>query len=187
MSDERFDLYYRGDLLDGYFADFVKVDMARLFKVDLDRIEPYFSGEPQTIKLNVDRATAAKYQKALLGIGARLLVVKQGARVEAKPSSAATASTQNKTSPDPTGDGWRILPPGSELGEHRDVTPVEVDISGLSVAAVGVDLVEHSQSPEPVQVDISGLKLDEPGVDLVEPDNSEPPPAPDTSHLKLEQ
>lgn len=199
MSSERFDLYFRGELLDGYFADFVKVDMARLFKVDLARIEPYFSGEPQTIKLNVDRATAAKYQKALKAIGAKLLVVNQGTAIETKPAQpaadaaathgqAATATTQ-AAPPEParTSEGdWGLLPPGSDLGEHRDIQPVSVDVSGLSIAEVGVDLGEQSDKPPPVRVDISGLQLDEPGVDLIEADSSRPPPAPDTSHLKLE-
>lgn len=189
MSSERFDLYFKGELLDGYFADFVKVDMARLFKVDLARIEPYFSGEPQTIKLNVDRATAAKYQKALMDIGARLVVVNQGATVETRPTPAQTrtAPAPAEASATQTKGGWSLLPPGSDLGEHRDIQPVSVDVSGLSIAEVGVDLVEHTDRPPPVQVDISGLRLDEPGVNLIEPDSSEPPPAPDTSHLKLEQ
>lgn len=194
MSSERFDLYFCGELLDGYFADFVKVDMARLFKVDIARIEPYFSGEPQTIKLNVDRATAARYQKALTDIGARLLIVRQGATVETKtaqptgepaPTPPQAVTTENTSSV--TEGNWQLLPPGSDLGEHRDAEPVSVDVSGLSIAEVGVDLGEHSDRPPPVQVDISGLQLDEPGVDLIEADASEPPSAPDTSHLKLEQ
>ncbi|MHA7880987.1 MAG: hypothetical protein ACX931_14435 [Saccharospirillum sp.] len=185
MSTDRFDLYFRGELYEGHFADFVKVDMARLFKVDLDRIEPYFSGEPQTIKLDVDRATAAKYQRALKEIGARLVVVPQGKRLAPSPAQHST-----RVSPPPTETGaakpWSVLPAGSDIGEHREVPPVAVDTSGLSLAEAGVDLVDNPVRPEPVQVDISGLTLDEPGADLTDGKAPDPPPAPDTSHLTLE-
>jgi hypothetical protein len=79
-----------------------------------------------------------------------------------------------------------VLPAGSDIGEHRDVQPVAVDTSGLSLAEAGVDLIDNPVRPEPVQVDISGLTLDEPGADLTDGKAPAAPPAPDTSHLTLE-
>ncbi len=183
MSDERFDIYFRGDILDGFFIDFVKADMARLFKTEESRLAPFFTGRPHPVKLKVDKATAAKYQKALTEIGAKPVIVPAGQPVP-EPEPAQTGESGRDT-PEQAED-WSILPPGSDIGEHRDVTPVQVDTSALSVAEVGVTLVENPERPEPVSVDISGLSVGQVGERLVEEDNTPPPPAPDTSHLKLE-
>lgn len=185
MSDERFDIYFRGEILDGFFIDFVKADMARLFKTEESRLAPFFSGRPHPVKLKVDKATAAKYQKALTDIGAKPIIVPAGQTVPEPEPEPVQAEEGGRSNPAPAGD-WSILPPGSDIGEHRDVTPVQVDTSALSVAEVGVTLVENPERPEPVSVDISGLSMGQVGERLVEEDNTPPPPAPDTSHLKLE-
>lgn len=218
MSEPRYDIYFRGDLLDGFYADFVKADMAQLFKTDPDRLEAFFSGTPQPVKLKVDKPTAAKYKAALEKIGAKPIIVPMG---KAPPAVATPAPQPESGQPreagqaasTPTGEGdWSILPAGSDIGEQRDVQPVSVDTSGLSIAQAGATLVENPERPAPVQVDISGLSLDEPGVTLVENperpapvqvdisalsldepgvtlvenDKAAPPPPPDISHLTLE-
>lgn len=190
MSTDRYDIYFRGDILDGFFEDFVKADMARLFKTDESRIEPFFSGQPQAIKLKVDKATAAKYQKALKDIGAKPIIVPAGQPIpdnQAPSEQKSEATRENAPASASTDDAdWTILPPGSDIGEHRDVQPVAVDISGLSVADVGASLVDQPQQQEPVEVDLSGLSLGEVGETLVDDESPAPPPAPDTSHLTLE-
>jgi hypothetical protein len=198
MSEPRYDIYFQGDLLDGFYLDFVQADMAKLFKADPSKIEAFFSGTPQPVKLKVDKPTAAKYKMALEKIGARPIIVPMGelpaARASVPRKEAGTGSVEGGTTESvgarhthPVNEGdWSILPPGSDIGEHREQPPVAVDTSRFSVAQVGATLVEHPNRPEPVQVDISGLTLDEPGVTLVESDRSAPPPAPDTSHLGLE-
>lgn len=224
MSEARYDIYFRGDLLEGFYADFVKADMAQLFKTDPARLEAFFSGKPQPVKLKVDRPTAAKYKAALEKIGAKPIIVPMGeaiptgaarsegsASTSQQPSSGARSVTQPETESGGTSD-WTVLPAGSDIGEHRDIQPVAVDITGLSLAQAGATLVEHPERPSPVQVDISGLSLDapgvtlvenperptpvqvdlsglsldEPGVTLVDSDQTAPPPPPDISHLKLE-
>ncbi|GGX66685.1 hypothetical protein [Saccharospirillum salsuginis] len=189
MSTDRYDIYFRGEILDGYFEDFVKADMARLFKTEEHRIEPFFSGQPQPIKLKVDKATAAKYQKALKDIGAKPVIVPAGQPLPEPQAQTTSAPETGAASPSPSGEpssDWTILPPGSDIGEHRDIQPVAVDTSGFSIAEVGVTLVENAEQPEPVRVDISSLSMGEVGETLVEEDKNPPPPAPDTSHLKLE-
>jgi len=208
MTEARYDIYYCGDLLDGFYQDFVKADMAALFKADPNKLNAFFSGKPQPVKLNVDKLTAAKYQAALENIGARPIVVPTGEAPATRDPKSAVSSDKTTTAreendaanahdiatesgivagskPDEAGK-WGIMPAGSDIGERRNESPVEVDTSQLSIAQVGADLIEHPSRPEPVQVDISGLTLDEPGVILIEPDRSPPPKAPDISHLALE-
>lgn len=216
MSEERFDLYFKGDLLDGYYADFVKVDMARLFKTDVERIEPFFSGQPQPVKLKVDKAAAAKYQKALKAIGARLLIVPAGqplpTRHRHRQGTESNAAQPTSESEKAAAPAWKILPPGSDIGERRDQAAVYVDTSRLSLAIVGAPLVDKPKAPEPEPVDTSSLSLadageplveatrqpeprpidtsslsvGEVGETLVEEDKTPPPPPPNTSHLSLE-
>lgn len=224
MSEARYDIYFRGDLLDGFFADFVKADMAQLFKTDPARLEGFFSGTPQPIKLKVDRPTAAKYKAALEKIGAKPIIVPMGEAIPAgamQPTASNPETNRHANAPDPekraestssSSKAWIILPVGSDIGEQREVQPVSVDTTGLSLAEAGATLVEHPERPTPVQVDISGLSLDEPGATLVENparpvlvqvdisglsldepgvtlvygDKPAPPPPPDISHLTLE-
>jgi hypothetical protein len=199
MSEARFDIYFKGDLLDGFFLDFVKADMAQLFKTDETRLASFFSGSPQPIKLNVDKPTVTKYKQALEKIGARPIILPAGQVPVAEPVRPASVpndaalTTQQVPEPDNSQppvttetSNWTLLPPGSNIGEQRDQTVVLVDISSLSLAEVGVSLVDSPEAPTPVKIDISALSLDEPGANLIEPNRSEPPTAPDVSHLKLE-
>lgn len=194
MSEERFDIYFRGDLLEGFFVDFVRADMARLFKTDEARLAAFFSGDAQPIKLKVDKATAAKYQKALKQIGARPIIVPAG---QAVPEPEAEQASGHRPAPAPTPDDeqsatadesdWTILPPGSDIGEAREAPPARVDTSALSLAEPGADLVDARTEPDPTVVDTSSLSLAEAGADLLEDGRAAPPPAPDTSHLSLDE
>ncbi|WP_051207471.1 hypothetical protein [Saccharospirillum impatiens] len=193
MSEARYDIYFRGDLLDGFYADFVKADMAQLFKTDPARLAAFFSGTPQPIKLKVDKPTAAKYKAALEKIGAKPIIVPMGKA----PPAVTTPGQQpengqpgqaGKAASTPAGESdWTILPAGSDIGEHRDVRPVAVETGGLSLAQAGVTLVEHPERPTPVPVDISGLSLDEPGVNLVENPSRPAPFQVDISGLSLDE
>jgi hypothetical protein len=99
-------------------------------------------------------------------------------------------------------------PPGTQIVEHQDVPPPQIDTTGMSLDQSEADLVEHEEPPplnvdlsgmtldEPgarigeeeevpeLEVDLSGMTLDEPGVTLVEPEEPKEPKI-DTSHLKL--
>ncbi|MEX0623640.1 hypothetical protein [Saccharospirillum sp.] len=193
MSEARYDIYFRGDLLDGFYADFVKADMAQLFKTDPARLEAFFAGTPQPVKLKVDKPTAAKYKAALEKIGAKPIIVPMGkappAVANPTPQPEANTTDQDtKVAPASAGaSDWTILPPGSDIGEHRDIQPMSVDISGLSLAQMGAALVEQQPRPTPVQVDISGLSLDEPGATLVDHPNRPAPVQVDISALSLDE
>lgn len=64
---------------------------------------------------------------------------------------------------------------------------VQVDISGLSMAAAGTEVLKEEERRQvtPVQVDLSGLSMAEVGAPLEELREHKPLMNPDTSYLKL--
>ncbi|WP_108126927.1 hypothetical protein [Saccharospirillum mangrovi] len=158
MSQTYFDLYYRGDVLDGYSADQVRRDLAVLFKTDDARVATYFSGRTEVIKLRVAEVTVARYQRALRDIGAELIVVPEGAPAPADP---------------------RPIQPTA--------APVSIDTSSLSLAQTGADVLDE-RPQQPAAVAVSGLSLSDTGADLRDTTGAaqdDVPKPPDTSHLTL--
>lgn len=203
MSEARYDVIFSGKLVEGAAVDQVKANVARLFKVEVAKVERLFSGSPVVIKKGVDEATAKRYLLALKKAGAiceakRLQqsaappqapqgapdgkqVAAQAESAEAgDPGAIELVSDPNKMSEAEVAAGeegatrYVIKSPPASLGELR----------GTSVDEPGVVLVAPEEAPEP-QVDISGIRMDEPGVVLVEPEEV-PEPQVDISGLSLD-
>ena len=189
---ERFQLMFRGEILDGQHKAVVKKRLAQLLNIDDDRVQRLFAGEPVVIKKDVDRATAARYQDEFKKAGARLRV-----------TGDADASGE-----DPT-----IADPGAMLSDAADEPPPAApDTSHLSVAETGSDLLEEEHRAEEVVLDVDpdfdlaapgtdmgqitadavDVEIDPdftvapPGADMDESEKSAPPAPPDTTHINLE-
>ena len=65
MSDERFDIVFGGELLEGFAPATVADNLARLFKATPETVARLLDGGTHTLKRNVDAATAAKYRSAM--------------------------------------------------------------------------------------------------------------------------
>lgn len=208
MSGNLFAVVFSGQLVEGATAARVKANFARLFKVELAKVEPMFGGKPVAIKKGLDEATARKYQQVLRQAGAVCRVVGMAAPAQrtgvrpakaagnggaaAVPASLATAARSTNPPPVPaTGRPRPDVPvlkatlaePGVLLKEPERVAPLRVDISRLSMGAVGETLVEAKPVPV-LRVDISGLSMAEPGVVLKEPEPVKPLDI-DTSRIRL--
>lgn len=270
MSDELFNVVFRGDIVPGQVLPEVKARFAQVFRLEADKVEPYFSGKPVVLKKECDRATADKFKAVLQQAGALVDIKSATAAapaprpVPARPAAApaapaaaltptpAAAPTQAAVAPAAAVAGeaaWslsargsdllkpgevvapepvqvnidhiqvvkrnpfatdaeaplepdrNIAPPaldlsayqlsqaGSDLTEYQPFVPRDIDLSGLSLDAVGADLVrEDEQLPlMEVAVDISGLDLAPPGGDLGQIAPPPPPPPPATDHLAVEK
>ncbi len=84
---------------------------------------------------------------------------------------------------------YQLAQPGANLGERRSPAPRDVDVSALSIAAVGVDLLrEDDKLPiMELEFDLSDISLAEPGQDLGQIQQPTPPAQPETSHISLQQ
>ena len=67
---ERYNVIFKGELLDGGDLDFVQDAFAKLFKLNLENVEKYFTGEPRVLRKKVDHKTAYQFKVRLEEIGA---------------------------------------------------------------------------------------------------------------------
>lgn len=136
MSEQRYDLIFRGDIVLGQDLGEVKARLQQLFKADAARIDALFSGRPVPLKRNLDEETAKKYQQVL---------AKAGAEVSMAPA-AGEEKPREKASP--RAGGLSLAPAGSLLlrpRERGEQPGVQVDISALSLKPVGGNLLEAAE------------------------------------------
>lgn len=154
MSQPSFDLYYRGELLDGYSVDSVRSAMAELFKTEAARIAPYFTGHPEVIKLNVAEPTVARYQAAMRDIGAQLIVVPAGQPAPtAKPAISNEPIDVDTTAFSLAQSGEPLLDTPSETAQVR------VDVSNLSLSDSDAVPSNQTNKDTPAPPDTSHLSL----------------------------
>lgn len=211
MTDSKYDIYFRGEILPG--ADEVKVRaaIATLFKADDVKLAELFSGKVNTIKKSVDKATAVKYQQAFKQAGAKAIVTIV-TEVAAPPISETAVLSDN--APLASQGSWDILPSGSDLltpEERRNTPDVDIDVSAIkmvspftdvgvsekvdpptpdtshiSVADVGEDMNPDRTDPVPdLTLDLSEYTVAEVGAALADKKEKKVPSAPDTNHIKL--
>lgn len=70
MSENRYDVVFYGEILDGFDVDSVKESFTRLFSITEDMVEQIFATQRVTIKPGLDEDTANKYQQAMERVGA---------------------------------------------------------------------------------------------------------------------
>lgn len=169
MSDQQFDVFFRGDIVAGQAVAEVKERLAGLFKLEAAQVEQLFSGRPTAIRRNLDEVSARKYEQALLKIGA--LAELRPVKVEEAPTAQAVAETPAAGSPDEppaelanTDGGLSLAPAGSDVlrpDERANVAATEVDVSALALEPGGGEILhdEEKRSVEATQVDTSHLEV----------------------------
>lgn len=212
MTEQYYDLFFKGELLDGYFADFVKSDIQKLFRADAAYVEKLFTGKEQLIKKQVNKATAVKFQQAFKQAGARLIVRLHGQTdVAAQPAAPAspeepaqelTTTTQEKPNASPAVPDNHIamasdapannsVPPEGDTASdfvvhHQPDIHAPEKTPDWDVAEAGSLLETLSDDPAPVQVDTSALSVAEPGANLGAGSGfEEPVPVIDTSQISI--
>lgn len=157
MTDQRYDLSYRGLLATGAEADEVRRRLGVIFRLNEAGLDRLFTGKPVIVKRDVDAATAAQFERLFAQAGAELTVVSVGAAA-----------------------------PGTHLGGDGPSPPLRIDTPALSLAPLGGLLEEPPPSVAP-ELDISYLSLvpgDDWTLEDCEPLPT-PIPLPDLSYLSL--
>ena len=186
MSDRRFEVIFRGDVVPGQSLMDVKRRLAELFGAPDAKVEQMFSGRPVVIKRDLDEEAAARYRVALKDAGAL---------VELRPVDSDSQTGSDTSRADQT-----VLPvanPADGAGEPSGQN-TEVPQSGpehskaaetIGVAPVGADVLppEYRRDFTPREVDTSYITVDEPGADVLKEEEKSPPieREVDTSHLSV--
>ena len=191
MSGETYAIVFNGGIVEGFAADTVKAQLAKLLKTDAKKTAALFSGKQIVLKKTTDRAEAAKYGKALKKVGAdvKIRIIKAGTAATAAPVKPAAAPVKPaaapaaETPPEPEApvmdtSGISLAPNEGDLFDPvpRAVIP-EIDLSSFSVAENdGSPLVEPSAEVV-VELDLSEFSVkDNDGTALVEHEDEAIPP-----------
>lgn len=186
MSEQRYDIYFKGDILPNFEPEKVKAAIGNLFKSDAAGIEKLFSGKVNPVKLNIDKATAIKYQKAFASAGAKALITAaKNTQTTPAAQAASTANTQEPATPQATiqpatqtekpSGSWDIAPTGSDLlkaNERKKEVTSNIDTSSFNLSSVAPLDLGHQKDKstlENVAVDefaVAQMDIAELGADI---------------------
>lgn len=177
MSQADYQVTLIGTPVPGVTEAQARAALARLFKLSEERVDALLADTPVVIKKGLDEATARKYRAALQQAGwlAEVDRPPTDAVVPAAPTPAANPSpvgapAEADTSRPSAGAGPQpieasLAPVGSLMAEPSEVPPLDVDLTGITLAEPGARISEPRDAA-PLQVDLSGLSLAEPGARL---------------------
>lgn len=154
MSQDRFDIYFAGEILPDHAPDAVRRWLGAQFSVQGKALERLFSGQPVRIKQGVDMDTAGRYRAAFRKAGALLEIRPADAANSAAPAQRAAAPPSRHTAPEPA-----LLPP--RTGSLDDCAPVVEAAPPPDVSHINLDTsgnpIDDSPAPPPAQIDTSHL------------------------------
>ena len=202
MSEQLYDIYFKGEALAGFENSQVQANVSHLFKASPEKIQHLFSGKVVALKKGLDKPTALKFQTALKTAGAKIYikqatsessVVSEQSRSKAA-SSAAPISTEEpveatKKAMQATEEqaGITVLPAGSDVlteNERSHVQAADIDTSTIHLASSFALPEEKLETVIPP--DVSHISAAEVGADILDqPEIKATIPAPDTSFIDL--
>lgn len=196
MSDELFNVVFRGDIVPGQSLPEVKQRFAQVFRLTPDKVDAYFSGKPVVLKKECDRATADKFRAVLQQAGAvvdiksasapaqvprpvpvRPVAAPPPASPAAAPATAAPAASVAAPPPEPSPADWSLNRQGTELlrpDERVAPPPVQVNIDHIQLkkrnpfALDAEEPLEEAHEATPPSLDLSAYKLAASGTALTE-------------------
>ncbi len=174
MSDEKYDVLFKGELVRSFEPAVVKKNIATLFKVDGSKLEALFSGKVVVLKRNLSFDAATKYRVAIKKAGARvdLVPVEPALDTNEGDSDNAASSSDSLASPAGVGYAMTVAPAGADVlnaTERKTVASVDVDTSSLSVKHADGDLLNPDEKTrfEPLDINLEGFDLAAVGEDLL--------------------
>lgn len=188
MSDQQFDIIFRGDIVFGHQLADVKARLQQLFKADAAKVEALFSGRPVPLKRGLDQASAQKYKEALIKAGAQVDIVPTGETKSApvaQPATAPTLSLAQRLELQAAADkeaaakeAVRREQAAREAAEKTAIAGESTTQSDWSLAPVGSYLLQPTErvQEEAIDIDTSAISLRAQGGNIL--DTSEQAPVP---------
>ena len=194
MSQIKFQIIVSGQLVEGVDINTAKNNVAKLFKTDISKVATMFSGQPVTIKKDLDENTTRQYMLALKKAG----LISKGRPMPSTRSQTPSATAPKKAPPPPPPLNTTTAKPaspqqsapeiaavGAELDQSPQPTAANINTDGLLMGEVGEQLVK-AQAIETPDIDTSHFETEDVGAEL---DRSSPHPEPeiDTAHLIMDE
>lgn len=177
MAEPDFQVVFDGQLVEGADPAEVKANIAKLFKMEIAKVEPLFSGRRTVVKRGLDEAAAQKYRIAFERAGAVATIVDPSEMTPAEagdegPNRLEIAEASRAPPPliarglPSAPDDMTMADAGAMLmDEPSTVEAPVIDTSHLTLSEPGVDLGEHEKVAAP-EFDLSAFELAPPGTTL---------------------
>ncbi|PCJ21694.1 MAG: hypothetical protein COB04_03020 [Gammaproteobacteria bacterium] len=179
MTDKLFNIVFNGEFVKGVNEAAVKTNVGKLFGLAEPQLAVIFSGKRVVLKKKIDSATAIKYRGKLKQAGIVTAIEPVAAEPENTvtpvksepidaPAAVAPEATPNDSSPEESSsqpeanaEDWVIAPVGVQLleGVEKQAIPQAPDVSHISVAPVGSEILVEKKQVVAVEVDISNLSI----------------------------
>lgn len=199
----RYKLLFRGQIAADQHMAVVRGRLQKMLKASDAQLELMFSGNPVTIKKDVDEAGAERYLDAFMQAGAKLEIVELDAEALAeaarKAEMVAVAAAYKKQQTEQlaaqvAAEQQSVPDADAEDGAGAQIISAATTdaIASFALANVGEDLAPAAaKTTQPVaSVAIGHLSVADAGGNLVEPAEASaamPLPPVDTSHLSLDE
>lgn len=212
MSDQLFQIIFRGKLLSGFTLEQARANLAQLFRTDEARIGAMLAQAKWVIKAGVNKETAQKIQEAMRNAGLMVAVMadESGAAPPATTTAPPTATAapiappapQRVVAPQPVQAATvkiapvmpvNIVPVNAVIDTPSDAAPLAVkpkvaafepDLSTFSLAEVGAIIDPSGPKKAERNFDVAQFSLANPGVQLIDKKPVAAKPI-DTSGLSL--
>ena len=192
MSDEKYDVVFRGQLAKGFSIDDAKKNIGALFKLPALKVEALFSGKRVVIKKNIDCEAASKYRVAIKKAGGLVEIIEREARTKASSQRKAVfnvgandVSSREGSAKSPSAPAQGLVKkPVNEKTASTSISSGSIPVaasSGVNVesskghqsfelAAVGADVLRESERKveEVSTIDLSAYSLSKTEGHLVE-------------------
>ena len=171
MSGETYAIVFNGGIVEGFAADTVKAQLAKLLKTDAKKTSALFSGKQIVLKKTTDRAEAAKYGKALKKVGAdvKIRIIKAGATAApAKPTAALSKPAAALSKPAAALSKPAAAPPKPTAAPPKPAAAPPKPAAAPPKPAAAL-AAETPSEPEAPVIDTSGISLAPNEGDLFDP------------------
>jgi hypothetical protein len=181
MSEELFQVVFRGKILTGFTPEQVRAQLALLFRTDENRIAAQLALPKWVIKSALSKASALQIQEKLRGLGMMVAVIADDAAAAKTPEPALTQAPQ----PEPTraSDSGQTAPVGQvpntqepgrrtpgigvlddqPLDTAAKVAAFQADLSAYSLADLGAIMDQSSTKTAAKRYDLDQFSLAEVG------------------------
>lgn len=158
---QTFDVYFLGEMLPNADPVAVRSAVARLFKVDGNKVDRLFSGKPLRVKQAVDAEVASRYRATFRDAGALLQIVPSGAPAPVSPVAADQGVSAARATEPGGAQGMQLAEPGATIDHTPSPPAADIDTGTLEALPPNTGSLEdcrEDKAPRPIP-DISHLKL----------------------------